>query len=59
MTRVVEPVCGFRWGYTTRNGTLEMLPLMRANNTTWISARTVLRERYPSWEFGAEWPDER
>jgi hypothetical protein len=53
MTRVVEPVCGFRWGYEIHDRDPEPLPLTLADPTSWPSARAVLRERYPAWEFGA------
>lgn len=51
MTRVVRPVCGFRWGYEVAGGRPEPLPLVEAPPDAWESAREVLDERYPGWEF--------
>ncbi len=59
MTRVVESVCGFRWGYTTLAEGPEVLPVTRADRETWSSARGVLIERYPTWEFRPRWTDRR
>jgi hypothetical protein len=53
MTKTVVPVCGFRWGYATRRKPPELLPLEPIGAGAWESARTVLTERYPTWEFRA------
>lgn len=59
MSRVVEPLCGFAWGYTTRDeGPAELLPLTPAEPAAWAPTRAVLRERYPSWSFGPTWANE-
>lgn len=55
MSRTVEPVCGFRWGYRVKGESPGLLPLARAGMADWSAARDVLRERYPSWTFGAAW----
>lgn len=57
MSRTVQPVCGFTWGYTTHEGP-EPLPLGLADHTTWTAACMVLRPRYPSWHFDPTWADE-
>jgi hypothetical protein len=51
MTKTVLPICGFRWGYTTTRKTPELLALEPIGAEAWQSARAVLTERYPAWEF--------
>ena len=55
MTRVVQPVCGFRWGYSTEGELTLALPLAEIEPAAWLDACTVLRERYPSWTFLETW----
>lgn len=52
MTRTVQPLCGFGWGYDTTFRPPELLPLGRLSADAWNSARAVLEKRYPAWEFG-------
>jgi len=58
MTRVVQPVCGFQWGYTIPDDHPKLSPLTVASAATWEYACTILRERYPTWEFWSEWASE-
>ena len=54
MTRVVQPVCGFRWGYSTEGERTAVLPLALWSSA-WLAACEVLRERYAagcSWRRG-------
>ena len=51
MTKTIQPVCGFRWGYTTRQQAPELLPAESVGAEAWASATAVLRERYPAWSF--------
>ena len=55
MTKVVNPLCGSRWGYTTHGEQPERLPITEANSAAWSSARAVLGTQYPSWEFCPKW----
>ncbi len=55
MTRVVQPVCGFRWGYSTEGERTAALPLARVERETWLAACAVLRERYARWTFLETW----
>lgn len=58
MSRTVQPVCGFRWGYTTRQRPPVILPVEALDADAWEPARTVLRERYRTWNFLAGWAGE-
>lgn len=51
MTKVVRPLCGLSWGYKTRDDAVEILPIQRIGPGEWLSARVVLRDRYPRWNF--------
>lgn len=59
ISKTVQPVCGFTWGYTTRSEYPEPLPIAQADHGSWKSACEVLRPRYPSWRFEPGWADER
>lgn len=52
MTRAIEPLCGFSWGYTTPGERPNLLPPVPVEPAAWSSARSVLTTRYPSWNFG-------
>lgn len=54
MTPVVEPLCGFCWGYVIRAGTVTPKELRQAAVDDWMQARRVLRLRLPTWTFGGE-----
>jgi hypothetical protein len=51
MTPVVGPLCGFRWGYRTRNGRPEPAPLEVASNGDWAWMKATLGDAYPRWTF--------
>lgn len=56
MTPVVEPACGFRWGYDVRDGSPEPTELLSAGRDEWLEIRDELRARYPEWRFeGGDW----
>lgn len=59
MTRVVQPVCGFSWGYSTEDKETRALPLTRVDPAAWPAACAVLRPQYPHWEFREEWATEQ
>lgn len=51
MTRVIQPVCGFSWGYSKTGREIRSLPLTMIDNNGWQSACVILRPQYPRWEF--------
>jgi hypothetical protein len=51
MTRVVAPVCGFRWGYRRSGGSTELVEPVRASAEDWLGTREELTARYPAWEW--------
>jgi hypothetical protein len=56
MTPVVEPLCGFCWGYVITNGTVKPKLLAPGSINDWMETRRLLRLRLPTWEFrGDEW----
>lgn len=58
MTRVVQPICGFSWGYSTEGEETRALPLTVVNPDAWPAACAILRPQYPQWEFRDEWASE-
>ncbi len=56
MTPVVEPACGFRWGYDVREHAPQPTELVPASRDEWLGIRTELTGRYPEWSFkGDDW----
>ena len=58
MTRTVQPVCGFRWGYTTIRNPPGILPVEPIGAAEWRTVRAALQERYPDWDFLSDWAGE-
>jgi len=58
MTQVVQPVCGFHWGYTTQDEHPSILPLTPVDVDTWTQACAFLQAQYPHWTFRTEWANE-
>lgn len=58
MTRTVQPICGFRWGYKTNRKPPEILPVEPVGLGDWAAARAALQERYPDWTFLSDWAGE-
>ncbi|MGH9171211.1 MAG: hypothetical protein ACRD0Z_10130 [Acidimicrobiales bacterium] len=54
MTPVVEPLCGFRWGYEIAGGLVTPKELVAASQQDWVEARRMLRVRLPTWSFGGD-----
>jgi hypothetical protein len=54
MTPVVEPLCGFFWGYLIENGTVTRKDLRPSTVDDWPLVRRLLRLRLPTWTFGGE-----
>lgn len=56
MTPVVEPVCGFSWGYVLADGAVSLKPMRPSVRGDWHTSRKYLGLRLPTWEFrGDEW----
>ncbi len=53
MSKVVQPVCGFSWGYEVVGEEIKVLPLEQLEPAAWSPAQAVLQDRYPAWDFGA------
>jgi hypothetical protein len=51
LSRVIEPVCGFRWGYLRKGGVNELVDAARAEEKDWLEAREKLVTHYPDWEW--------
>jgi hypothetical protein len=54
MTPVVEPLCGFRWGYVISDRVVTTKELAAASLEDWIDARRQLQRRLPTWTFGGD-----
>ncbi len=55
LSRIVNAITGFKWGYRVRGGKVETLPLTLATELDWDRNLLDLRGRYPTWEFGSSW----
>ena len=51
MTRRVQPVCGFTWGYELRESRPRPTDLQVLNSSAWPIDQSFLRERHQSWAF--------
>jgi hypothetical protein len=54
LTPVVEPLCGFTWGYDVEQGTVRAKELAECTQDDWSEARKLLRIRLPTWTFGGD-----
>jgi hypothetical protein len=50
--RMVTPPQGFFWGFTVRNQSVDLVPLMPLLPNDWDSHLAYLRAAYPGWRFG-------
>jgi hypothetical protein len=55
LSRVIEPVCGFGWGYRRAGGETELVDAVPAGDADWLAAREELLTRYPDWEWRSGW----
>lgn len=55
LSRIVNAITGFKWGYRVRRGKVETLPLTLAMESDWDRNLPDLRGRYPTWAFGSSW----
>lgn len=53
ITKVVAPVCGFRWGFDKVAGQPRSIPIERAETADWELMANQLRSLYPAWDFRA------
>ena len=51
LSRVLRPICGFKWGYQLRDGVVFLDPLSVAEAGDWERNLPDLRERFSSWIF--------
>ena len=51
MSPVIEPLCGFSWGYDVVDANPQIAPLKQAGREEWSWMRSQLEERYPGWTF--------
>jgi hypothetical protein len=54
LTPVVEPLCGFTWGYDVEQGTVRAKELRVSAFDDWVEVRRLLRIRLPTWTFGGD-----
>jgi len=55
ITREVNAIRGFKWGYRVLSGEVEVLPVMPSQESDWDRNLRDLQGRYPTWEFGSSW----
>jgi hypothetical protein len=55
LTRVLRPLCGFRWGYRIEAGEIVIVPVEVAGAADWARNLLGLRNRFPSWTFEDSW----
>ena len=55
LSRIVNAITGFKWGYRIQRGQVAVLPLAIAKESDWDRNLNDLRGRYPTWEFGSSW----
>ena len=51
MTKVVAPICGFRWGFDKIAGEPTSRPVTPAEPADWDRMAQQLRPLYPAWDF--------
>lgn len=49
--RLVTPLQGFSWGFTRRNGRINLAPLAQLQPGDWDQHRAYLGSTYPGWQF--------
>jgi hypothetical protein len=51
LSRRVQPICGFSWGFAIRESMVRLAPLQVLSSTTWKGHLELLRQSYPGWIF--------
>jgi hypothetical protein len=54
MTPVLEPICGFAWGYDIESGQVRLKDMRLGTVDDWIEIRRMLRIRLRTWTFGGD-----
>lgn len=54
LSRVIQPICGFAWGYRVTDGDVLLNALRVADASDWERNVGDLRQRFGSWTFGDE-----
>jgi hypothetical protein len=55
LSRILRPLCGFRWGYRIEAGRIRLAPILLADDDDWRRNLDGLRGRFPSWTFEDVW----
>jgi len=52
MSKVVQPVCSFQWGYdVSRSGNVEPRCAFQQDLDVWLEVVPLLESDCPNWEF--------
>ena len=51
LTRQVQAIAGFSWGFTISREEITFAPLVALESEAWDSQLNLLRTSYPSWNF--------
>jgi hypothetical protein len=54
MTRAVQPIVGFRWGYVLRDHVPQITPFTWSAEEDWREVSAVLTTRFPEWTFSLQ-----
>lgn len=52
MSKIIEPVCGFAWGFDVEDSGVRIKEVTVVNNSSWSKAGEQLARMYPDWRFG-------
>ena len=55
LSREINAITGFRWGYTVRHGEVKVVPVALAHLSDWERNLPDLEKRHPTWTFGSSW----
>ena len=56
ISRAVDPLLGFTWGYSIDGGVPTMTPLSAAEQRHWDAVTPILARECPGWTFGESLP---
>jgi hypothetical protein len=51
MSKIIEPVCGFTWGFDVEDSGVRIKDLAVVEDSSWSKATEHLAQRYPDWRF--------
>jgi hypothetical protein len=51
MTKVIQPLCGFSWGYRLRDATPHLTPLALTSTADWSADCALFACEFPGWQF--------